>query len=69
MTPTLLDLVVEAQEVEDGEEEDPADEGDEQTVLHHEGISGRNEPARKHGLLLVRKSLEGVRRWKDHSPA
>ena len=69
MAPTLLDLVVEAEEVEDGEEEDPADEGDEQTVLHHEGISGRNEPAREHGLLLVGKSLEGVQRWKDHSPA
>ena len=69
MTPTLLDLVVEAQEVEDGEEEDPADEGDEQTVLHHEGVSGRNEPAREHRLLLVGESLEGVRRRKDHSPA
>lgn len=69
MAPTLLDLVVEAEEIEDGEEEDPTDEGDEQTVLHHEGISGRNEPAREHGLLLVGKSSEGVRRWKDHSPA
>lgn len=69
MAPTLLDLVVEAEEIEDGEEEDPADEGDEQTVLHHEGISSRNEPAREHGLLLVGESLEGVQRWKDHSPA
>lgn len=69
MTPTLLDLVVEAEEIEDGEEEDPADEGDEQTVLHHEGISSRNESAREHGLLLVGKSSEGVRRRKDHSPA
>lgn len=69
MSPTLLDLVVEAEEVENGEEEDPADEGDEQTVLHHEGISSRNESAREHGLLLVGKSLEGVQRWKDHSPA